>query len=55
VRQVPVASLVKQYIGVMGYMDLSALNRLIREGNIVSGAYLTVDSAEQSKSVSETG
>jgi len=49
VRQVPVASLVKQYIGVMGYMDLSALNRLIREGNIVSGAYLTVDSAEQSK------
>ncbi len=49
VRQVPVISLVKQYIGVMGYMDRSALNRLMREGDLVSGAYLTVDSAEQSK------
>ncbi len=47
VRQVPDVSLVKQYIGVMGYMDRSALNRLMREGDIVSGAYLTVDSAEQ--------
>ncbi len=47
VRQVPVVSLVKQYIGVMGYMDRSALNRLMREGDLVSGAYLTVDSAEQ--------
>lgn len=48
VRQVRVVSLVKQYIGVMGYMDRSALNRLMREGNLVSGAYLTVDSAKQS-------
>src|SRR5512135_1274453 len=47
VRQVPVVSLVKQFIGVMGYMDRSALNRLMREGDVVSGAYLTVDSAEQ--------
>jgi len=47
VRQVPVVSLVKQYIGVMGYMDRSALNRLMREGDLVSGAYLTVDSREQ--------
>jgi putative ABC transport system permease protein len=47
VRQVPVVSLVKQYIGVMGYMDRSALNRMMREGDLVSGAYLTVDSAEQ--------
>jgi putative ABC transport system permease protein len=48
VRQVPVISLVKQYIGVMGYMDRDALNRMMREGDLVSGAYLTVDSAEQS-------
>ncbi len=48
VRQVPVAALVKQYIGTMGYMDRAALNRLMREGDLVSGAYLTVDSAEQS-------
>jgi putative ABC transport system permease protein len=43
VRQVPVIALVKQYIGVMGYMDLFALNRLMREDYTVSGAYLTVD------------
>jgi putative ABC transport system permease protein len=43
VRQVPVAGLVKQYIGLMGYMDLAALNRMLREGNAVSGAYLATD------------
>jgi putative ABC transport system permease protein len=43
VRQVPVAGLVKQYIGLTGYMDLAALNRLMREGNAVSGAYLSTD------------
>ncbi len=45
VRQVRVAALVKQYLGVSGYMDLAALNRLMREGRAVSGAYLDVDSA----------
>lgn len=46
-RQVPVVGLVKQYIGLMGYMDLFALNRLMKEGHTVSGAYLTVDSIDQ--------
>jgi putative ABC transport system permease protein len=41
--QVQVVGLVKQYMGLMGYMDLSALNRLMREGNVVSGAYLSAD------------
>ncbi len=49
VRQVPVVALVRQYIGVMGYMDRAALNRLMREGDLASGAYLTVDSAEQAR------
>ncbi len=43
VRKVPVVGLVKQYIGLMGYMDLAALNRLMREGHAVSGAYLAAD------------
>jgi putative ABC transport system permease protein len=43
-RQVPVVGLVKQYIGVLGYMDISALNRLMKEDRAVSGAYLSVDS-----------
>lgn len=49
VKQVPVVSLVKQYIGLSGYMDLSALNRLMREGNTISGAYLMTDSLYQNE------
>ncbi len=41
---VPVAALVSQYIGVSAYMDLPALNRVMREGNSISGVYLAVDS-----------
>jgi len=41
---IPVAALASQYIGVSAYMDLAALNRLMREGNAISGAYLAVDS-----------
>jgi putative ABC transport system permease protein len=44
VRQVPVVGLVKQYIGVQGYMDIHALNRMMKEGDAISGAYLAVDS-----------
>jgi putative ABC transport system permease protein len=41
---VPVAALISQYIGVSAYMDLPALNRIMREGNAISGVYLAVDS-----------
>lgn len=40
---VPVAGLVKQYIGVSGYMDIDALNRLAGEGMAVTGANLAID------------
>jgi len=43
VLQVPVAALSKQYLGVWGYMRIDALNRLMREGDVISGAYLAVD------------
>ena len=43
-RQVPVVALARQYLGVMGYMDVSALNRLMREGDAISGAHLITDS-----------
>ena len=42
-RQVPVAALAKQYVGVSASMELGALNRLLREGSAISGAYLAVD------------
>jgi len=49
VREVPVAALVKQYLGVTGYMDITALNRLMREGSAITGAYLTMDSLFQER------
>jgi putative ABC transport system permease protein len=45
VRQVPVAGLVSQYVGVAAYMDLGALGRLLREGQALSGVYLALDEA----------
>lgn len=43
VRQVEVVRLVDELIGISAYMDLSALNRLLREGDTLSGAFLSVD------------
>ena len=43
VFQVPVVALIRQYLGVGAYMDLEALNRLMQEGNAISGAYLYID------------
>ena len=49
VRQVPVVALAKQYLGVMGYMNLNALNRLMNEGDAISGAYLVTDEKHREK------
>ncbi|GAB4390241.1 MAG: ABC transporter permease [Thermodesulfovibrionales bacterium] len=43
VREVPVAGTVSEYVGVSGYMRLSELNRLMGEGDAISGAYLAAD------------
>ncbi len=43
VVDVPVAALVSQFIGVSAYMDISALNRIMHEGNAISGVYLSAD------------
>ncbi|NJD62961.1 MAG: FtsX-like permease family protein, partial [Deltaproteobacteria bacterium] len=43
VREAVVADLVKQYVGVSAYMDLTALNRLMGEGEAISGVYLFAD------------
>jgi putative ABC transport system permease protein len=45
VQRVPVSATVDEMIGLSAYMEISALNRLMREGRSVSGAYLSVDSA----------
>jgi putative ABC transport system permease protein len=42
-RQVTVMGLVDELLGVQAYIDLDALNRLMREGQTISGAYISVD------------
>jgi putative ABC transport system permease protein len=41
--RVPFAGRVSQTVGTSAYMDIRALNRLLREGNAISGAYLSID------------
>ena len=43
VRQIAVAGLVDELLGVQAYIDIHALNRLMREDATISGAYLFVD------------
>ncbi len=43
VRDVPLTAVVSEYIGVSAYMERSALNRLMREGDVISGVYLATD------------
>jgi putative ABC transport system permease protein len=47
VRQVIIAGLVDDILGLAMYMDLDALHRMMREGDVVSGALLLVDSAHE--------
>lgn len=44
-REVVVAGVVREYIGVSAYMELHALNSLMHEGPTLSGAWLAIDSA----------
>jgi putative ABC transport system permease protein len=44
VRQVTISGTVDEMIGLSAYMDISALNRMMREGPSISGSYLAVDS-----------
>jgi len=46
VRQVAVNGTVDEMIGLSAYMDLSALNRMTREGPSISGAFVSVDSGK---------
>ena len=49
VREVAIAGFVKEYIGLMGYMDLDALNSMMREGNVISGVSVLVDEREEQR------
>jgi putative ABC transport system permease protein len=40
---VPIRGLIEDFAGVAAYMDIRALRRILKEGDTVNGAYLTVD------------
>ncbi len=42
-REVPVVGLIEEFVGAGGYMERRALNRMLGEGDVVSGAALTTD------------
>jgi putative ABC transport system permease protein len=48
-RTVSVAGFVDELIGVAAYIDINALNRLMSESRIVSGAYLAADALQIDK------
>ncbi len=41
--QVPVIGTAKQYLGMNVYLQRTTLNRLLKESDLISGAYMTVD------------
>lgn len=43
VREVPVSGLVEDFLGMSAYMDIRAVNRLMREGDRVTGAFISAD------------
>jgi putative ABC transport system permease protein len=43
VRVIKVAALVDDFMGAAAYMEITALNRLMREGEVISGAKLLVE------------
>jgi putative ABC transport system permease protein len=47
VRRVRLAGLAEDFAGMAAYMDLRALNRLLGEGDVISGATLIVDEARR--------
>jgi putative ABC transport system permease protein len=47
--QVPVVGIAKEYLGVNAYLQRETLNRLLKEGNVISSALLRVDERYQDK------
>jgi putative ABC transport system permease protein len=45
VLDLPVTAIVEQYFGLSAYMERGALNRLLREGDAVSGVHVALDAA----------
>lgn len=53
VRQVQVSGLIDDYSGLAAYMSLGAINRLMAEGETISGVYISADTNRHTKLYSE--
>lgn len=51
--QVPVVGTAKEYLGVSAYMQRTSLNRLLMEGDAITGAWLKVDERYQKEVYAE--
>ena len=49
VREMRVTAIVEEFMGATAYMEISALNRLMHEGDNVSGAYMATDPSHQER------
>jgi putative ABC transport system permease protein len=49
VRDVTIAGMVDDALGLQAYMRLEALHRMLREGDAISGTALTIDQAERGR------
>lgn len=47
VRFVPLRALAEDFAGIAAYMDMHALNRLLGDGDVISGATFNVDAAQR--------
>ena len=46
-KLVPVAAIITGFIGLTAFMDISALNRMLEEDQLITGAYLALDTSKQ--------
>jgi len=47
--EVPISAIIESYLGLTAYMNLGALNRLLREGDMISGVNVSVDASRQTQ------
>jgi putative ABC transport system permease protein len=46
-RRLAIGGIIDEFVGIASYMDREALNRLLREGDVATGAYLGIDRAAE--------
>lgn len=49
VKEAAVDSFVSEFVGASAYMEIKALNRFMKEGDVISGAFLAVDEPRQNE------